>query len=187
VLLFTRIVFTCLGEFIFMRILGIDPGTARMGVGVIDFTTKKGPEFICAEVLVTSNDLLPENRLKFLYKELTELFKKYDPDAVVIEKLFFNTNVKTAMTVGQARGIAMLVTAMNKLKVYEYTALEAKLSLTGYGRSDKKVVQQSVMEILGLDKVIKSDDANDAVAMALCHAVKAHSFVSKVAAAYVKA
>ena len=88
---------------------------------------------------------------------------------MVIEKLFFNTNSKTAMTVGQARGICMLVAANHNIKVYEYTALEAKKELTGYGRADKKDMQKSVMEYLNLKEIIKSDDANDAVAIVLCY------------------
>ena len=87
---------------------------------------------------------------------------------MVIERLFFNTNAKTAIAVGQARGICMLAAANKKVRVHDYTALEAKLILTGYGRSDKKVVQEAVRKIFKLNKQVKSDDANDAIAMALC-------------------
>lgn len=152
-----------------MIVIGIDPGTAKMGYGIIKVDGKgKKMELVETDVLVTHPDLEPENRLKYLYKSLTHIISVHNPDVMVIEKLFFNTNAKTAIAVGQARGISMLAAANKKVKVSEYTALEAKLELTGYGRSDKKVMQESVKNILGLDDKVKSDDANDAVAMAIC-------------------
>ena len=158
-----------------MRVFGIDPGTARLGCGVIDFDTSKKYERISLvhhEVLQTSPGIDVHKRLKYLYDKLNHLMSKYDPECVVIEKLFFNTNVKTAIAVGQARGVCLLAAANNKLPFYEYTALQAKKELTGFGRSDKKVMQKTVRELLNLDNIIKSDDANDAVAMALCHVFK---------------
>ncbi len=156
-----------------MIILGIDPGTARMGYGVIEvLDNNKKLKLIQTDVLVTHPDLEPENRLKFLYENLTSIIKEYKPEVMVIERLFFNTNAKTAIAVGQARGICMLAAANKKIKVHDYTALEAKLVLTGYGRSDKKVMQDAVRKIFKLKADIKSDDANDAVAMALCYAKK---------------
>ena len=152
-----------------MIILGIDPGTARMGIGLVEVGKSKKVKLVKSDVLITHPDLEPENRLKFLYEELSSLIKEYTPDVVVIEQLFFNTNAKTAIAVGQARGICMLAAANQKVKIQNHTALEAKLQLTGYGRADKKEMQESVMKILGLAQVIKSDDANDAVAMALCY------------------
>lgn len=152
-----------------MIILGIDPGTAKMGLGLVEVGKGKKVKLINSNVLVTHPDLEPENRLKFLYNELSALIKEHSPDVVVIEQLFFNTNAKTAIAVGQARGICMLAAANHKVKIHNLTALEAKLQLTGYGRADKKEMQESVMKILGLKKVIKSDDANDAVAIALCY------------------
>ena len=149
-------------------ILGIDPGTARMGYSVL-FYEKKKPKLLDKSVIVTSAEMEMPLRLKSIYKELNFIVKKYSPEIMVIEKLFFNTNSKTAMTVGQARGICMLVAANHNIKVYEYTALEAKKELTGYGRADKKDMQKSVMEYLNLKEIIKSDDANDAVAIVLCY------------------
>lgn len=156
-----------------MIIIGIDPGTAKMGYGIIK-TDDKGKKISLIEsnVLITHPDLEPENRLKFLYNNLSDILAKFKPDVMVIEKLFFNTNAKTAIAVGQARGISMLSAAKKKIKVSEYTALEAKLALTGYGRSDKKVMQEAVKKIFKLKDKIKSDDANDAVAMALCYVKK---------------
>jgi len=156
-----------------MIVIGIDPGTARMGYGVIEVKSKgKKIKLIDGEVIITHPDLEPEKRLKFLYDTLISVLKENKPDVMVIEKLFFNTNAKTAIAVGQARGISMLAAANKKVKVVEYTALEAKLALTGYGRSDKKTMQDAVQKILGLNKKVKSDDANDAVAMALCYVKK---------------
>jgi crossover junction endodeoxyribonuclease RuvC len=150
-----------------MIIFGIDPGTARMGYGIVD-ASKRKPKLIESDVIITHKDLDMHKRLLLLYNRLNEIAKSHRPDVMVIERLFFNTNVKTAMSVGQARGVSMLTAAYNKMPVYEYTALQAKLILTGYGRSDKKIVQDAVRKQLKLPKEVKSDDANDAVAMALC-------------------
>jgi crossover junction endodeoxyribonuclease RuvC len=156
-----------------MIVIGIDPGTAKMGYGVVRVGKNgKNVKLLKSDVIVTHPDLEPENRLKFLYESLTSILKKYNPDVMVIEKLFFNTNAKTAIAVGQARGISMLTAANQKIKVDEFTALEAKLVLTGYGRSDKKVMQEAVKTTLNLDNKVMSDDANDAVAMALCYVKK---------------
>jgi crossover junction endodeoxyribonuclease RuvC len=155
-----------------MIILGIDPGTARMGYGVVEVGKKDKVLLIESDVLTTHPDTTPENRLKFLFNSLTSIIKKYNPDVMVIERLFFNTNAKTAIAVGQARGICMLAAANKKVKVHDYTALEAKLVLTGYGRSDKKVMQEAVRKVFKLSAQVKSDDANDAVAMALCYIKK---------------
>ncbi|NMB91559.1 crossover junction endodeoxyribonuclease RuvC [candidate division WWE3 bacterium] len=155
-----------------MIILGIDPGTARMGYGVIKEGKGSKLTLIESDVLVTHPDLTPENRLKFLFNNLNSIIKKHKPDVMVIERLFFNTNAKTAIAVGQARGICMLAAANRKVKVCDYTALEAKLVLTGYGRSDKKAMQEAVKNVFHLNSQVKSDDANDAVAMALCYVKK---------------
>ena len=155
-----------------MIILGIDPGTARMGYSVINLVENKAPNLIDYSVIQTPPETEMHKRLKMLFKELDSVAKKHSPNIMVIEKLFFNTNAKTAINVGQARGISLLVAANRKMNVFEYTALEAKLILTGYGRSDKKVVQEAVRKLLKLKEIIKSDDANDAVAISLCHILK---------------
>ncbi len=117
---------------------------------------------------------MPKRLLK-LRKELKKVIKEFEPRTMVIERLFFNTNAKTAMTVGQARGVVMLVAAECKLPVFEYTALEAKLKLTGYGRADKKEVEKAVKRCLRIRRKIKSDDAADALAVAICHVKKCQS------------
>jgi crossover junction endodeoxyribonuclease RuvC len=151
-----------------MKILGIDPGTARMGYSVVEIDGNKSPLMIETDVLITPSEAAMQNRLKLLYKGISEILEKHNPSIMVVEKLFFNTNVKTAITVGQARGIVMLAAADKQMHLFEYTALQAKLALTGYGRASKKEMQEAVKTCLGLDNIIKSDDANDALAIALC-------------------
>jgi len=157
-----------------MLVLGIDPGTARMGWGIVDYRKRKSKplravSYGCFE---TAKEWEMPRRLWQLHKELRHLVKEAKPDEVVVERLFFNANAKTAMSVGQARGVVMLVSAQAHLPLYEYTALEAKLALTGYGRAKKDEVQLGVQDILGLEETIRLDDEADALAMALCHLFK---------------
>jgi crossover junction endodeoxyribonuclease RuvC len=153
-----------------MIILGIDPGTARTGYAVLQLQST--PLLVETDVIVTPPDIEMHMRLKMLYRELTDIVKKHTPDVMVVERLFFNTNVKTAIAVGQSRGISLLVAANKNVKVIEYTALEAKKAITGYGRADKKDMQEAVRKMLKLECKVKSDDANDAVAIALCYLMK---------------
>ncbi len=154
-----------------MIILGIDPGTAATGFGVIKTSSKKLAlvDFGC--IKTAAGEEMPKRLLK-LRKELKKLVKEFEPKVMVIERLFFNTNAKTAMTVGQARGVVMLVAAESRLPVLEYTALEAKKELTGYGRADKKQVEQAVKRCLRIRRKIRPDDAADALAVAICHVKK---------------
>lgn len=154
-----------------MVILGIDPGTATTGFGIIKTASKKVRlvEFGCIKT-EAGEDM--SKRLLKLRKELKKLIKEFQPRTMVIERLFFNTNAKTAMTVGQARGVVMLVAAECRLPVFEYTALQAKLALTGYGRADKKEVEKAVKRELKVRRRIKPDDAADALAVAICHVKK---------------
>jgi crossover junction endodeoxyribonuclease RuvC len=149
-----------------------------MGYSIIKFNGRKGDklnlDLVETDVIITPPEVEMHKRLEMLYKELNSISQKHSPDIMVIEKLFFNTNAKTAINVGQARGVSMLVAAKKKMQVYEYTALEAKMAVTGYGRSDKKQMQEGVKNLLKLDMIIKSDDANDAVAITLCHIKKAN-------------
>jgi crossover junction endodeoxyribonuclease RuvC len=153
----------------FMRILGIDPGIGRTGWGVLDV---QGPTysvqgFGCIE---TTKDELVESRLETLYNELLRLLTTYKPDALAIEELFFNTNVSTALVVGQARGIVFLASKQNNVPIAVYTPLQIKLAVTGYGRADKKQVGQMIKTILHLSEIPKPDDTADALAIALTHA-----------------
>lgn len=151
-----------------MRILGIDPGYAIMGYGILDM---KGNHFevVAYDSLLTDAGMPMDQRLKSLYEGLIEIIEKYKPDECGIEELFFNNNQKTAIMVGQARGVAILACANKGIKISEYTPLQIKQSLVGYGRADKKQVQNMVKAILNLDQVPKPDDTADALAAAICH------------------
>lgn len=155
-----------------MRILGIDPGFAIVGYGVVDFSNNK---FTAVDygTLTTSNKTDFAERLELVYSGLVDIIKSYQPDFLSIEELFFNTNVKTAITVGHARGVLLLAAQRSRLPIYEYTPLQIKQSVTGYGRADKNQVQQMVKTLLGLQEIPRPDDAADALAVAICHA---HSY-----------
>lgn len=152
-----------------MIIIGIDPGFAITGYGVIEHRSNKF-RFIDYGVVTTSVDLtLPERLLK-IDNDLNKLLVKYSPDVMSVEELFFNTNIKTAITVGHGRGVALLTAARANIPVFEYTPLQVKQSVVGYGRATKEQVQQMVKILLSLDKIPKPDDAADALAVAICHA-----------------
>jgi len=151
-----------------MIIFGIDPGTATTGYSVIKMEDNK-PILLEASVFLTPSDMELQDRLLILHGLLNDKITQYNPERIVIEKIFFNSNAKTAIAVGQARGVLLLIAAQRKLKVFEYTALQAKLIVTGYGRSKKKEIQEAVKNYFNLEKIIKPDDASDAVAISLCH------------------
>ncbi|HID86461.1 MAG TPA: crossover junction endodeoxyribonuclease RuvC [Anaerolineae bacterium] len=151
-----------------MLILGIDPGTAITGYGLV---AGDGDELALVGygvITTPSGSPLPQ-RLRTLYRELTDLIARYRPTAVAIEELFFSRNVRTALAVGRARGIALLAAAEAGLPVHEYTPLQVKQAVVGYGRATKDQVQQMVRVLLGLDVVPQPDDAADAIAVAICH------------------
>ena len=151
-----------------MKILGIDPGTATTGFGLIK---KSGSQLdkLDAGVISTPKTEHMQNRLKMLYDDLSQLVKTHQPDYIAVEKLFFTKNITTAMSVSQARGIVLLVAAQNNIELAEYTPLQVKMSVTGYGQAEKKQVQEMVKKILKLSVVPKPDDAADALAIAICH------------------
>lgn len=151
-----------------MRILGIDPGYAILGYGVLDKIGNKFVTVAYGSITTDSKMEMPE-RLVALYDGLTEIIQTYKPDEASIEELFFNNNAKTAILVGEARGVAVLACAKQGLKISEYTPLQIKQALVGYGRADKKQVQAMVKAILNLDEIPKPDDTADAVAAAICH------------------
>ena len=155
-----------------MIILGIDPGYAIIGYGVLDF--EKGKFRILDYGSITTKSTMEFSmRLKRIYMGIQELIDKYKPDSVAVEKLFFNKNTKTALKVGHGRGVVLLGGAMNDIDVFEYTPLQVKQAVCGYGRADKNQVQQMVKMLLGLKEVPKPDDTADALAVAICHA---HSY-----------
>jgi crossover junction endodeoxyribonuclease RuvC len=153
-----------------MRILGIDPGIGRTGWGVIEKNnnyTSHAVQFGCFET--AAGEPIP-NRLKDIFSFLSHLFEEYHPDAFAIEELFFNTNAKTALIVGQARGVVILSAAMKGIPVAVYTPLQVKIAITGYGRAEKAQIGQMVKVILKLPSIPKPDDTADALAIALTHA-----------------
>lgn len=152
-----------------MIIIGIDPGYAIVGIGVIEYV---GNKFRTLEynAITTPAGMPTTDRLKKIYEEMSMYLDKYHPDAVAIEELFFNSNQKTAINVAQARGVLLVSVANRNIPICEYTPLQVKQSVTGYGRADKKQIQSMVKMILGLNAIPKPDDAADALAIAICHA-----------------
>ncbi len=152
-----------------MIIMGVDPGTATTGFGVLEKTKR---ELNCLDygAIITSRDDPQEARLNRIYNQITKLLAKHQPKIIVVEKLFFFKNLKTAMPVSEARGVILLAIAKKKIKMIELTPLEIKMGICGYGRADKKQIQQMVKRILELDKIPKPDDAADALAAAICGA-----------------
>jgi len=151
-----------------MLILGIDPGTATTGYALLE--VKEGVVVLVeASAFATPQELDLPKRLMILNELIDKKLKEVKPVCIVVEKIFFNTNIKTAIAVGQARGVSLLQAAIHNIPVYEYTALQAKLIVTGYGRSKKRDVQEAVKKYFKLEKLIKPDDASDAVAISLCH------------------
>ena len=151
-----------------MRIIGIDPGYAIMGWGILDL---KGNKFSVVDYgsITTDAGVDVAKRLQHIYAELGAIIAKYEPVEAAIEELFFNNNAKTVILVGEARGIAALACANAGLEISEYTPLQIKQALVGYGRADKKQVQAMVKAILNLKEVPRPDDTADAVAAAICH------------------
>ncbi len=172
-----------------MIILGIDPGTAHTGYGVIkvpdDIMGREfnyGIELIDYGNIVTPKDRLTEERLLLIHDQLNDIFGKFQPNLLVVEMLFFGANTRTAIAVGQARGVVMLSAAKHSVPIHEYTGLQVKLMVAGSGRADKKQVHEAVRKWLGVNgrkrkKLVAPkgghlDDATDAIAIAICHVLK---------------
>lgn len=151
-----------------MVILGIDPGYAIIGWGVLEY---KGNKFSVVDYgAITTEAKTPfPQRLQIIYTEMCRLFSEYKPDAMSLEKLFYNNNAKTVIDVAQARGVITLSAQQNDVPIFEYTPLQVKQSVVGYGRAEKKQVQEMTRIILNLEKIPKPDDTADALAMAICH------------------
>ncbi len=152
-----------------MIILGIDPGLAIVGYGVIEY---KSPKFstLAHGAILTPAHTKVEDRLIEIYNRLNDIIALYKPDAVAVEELFFNTNQKTVISVAEARGCILLCCKMNNIPIFEYTPLQVKQSVVGYGRADKKQVIHMVKLLLKLESAPKLDDTCDALAIAICHA-----------------
>lgn len=152
-----------------MRVLGIDPGTARLGFGVIESDTRSKPVLIDAGVITTPPHQPDSERMVTIFDELTAIIADTKPELMVVEKLFFAQNVTTALSVAQARGVILLCGEQKGLELFEYTPLQIKMAITGYGRADKKQMQEMVRVMLGLKTAPQPDDCADALAAALCH------------------
>jgi crossover junction endodeoxyribonuclease RuvC len=150
------------------RILGLDPGTGIFGFGVVEIV-RGAPKMITGGVITTPKHTPLPDRLVEIFDELHNIIKETQPDEVSIEKLYFTRNISTAISVAEARGVATLVAHQEKLPIYEYNPNEIKQTLTGYGRADKKQVQEMVKQTLGLSVLPKPDDAADALAAAITH------------------
>jgi crossover junction endodeoxyribonuclease RuvC len=161
-----------------MRILGIDPGYAIVGWGVVDHRQNKF-RTVDYGAITTNAGVEFTRRLEEIYNDMTTLFERYQPDVMAIEKLFFNTNTTTAIMVAEARGCILLAARQAGVKVYEYTPLQVKQSVTGYGRAEKKQIQEMTRLLLGLQKIPKPDDTADALALAVCHAHSANSLLQQ--------
>lgn len=154
-----------------MRIIGIDPGTGILGFGVIEVNARGNPKMITAGVITTPAHTPLEDRLLEIFDGLTEIIAETKPEVMSIEKLFFAQNVTTAITVSHARGVAMLTGKQAGLEIAEYTPLQIKQTLTGYGRASKKQMQEMVKLQLGLSSIPKPDDAADGLAAAITHSL----------------
>lgn len=151
-----------------MRVIGIDPGLATVGYGIVEKNGNKYRELDYGYIETPAGLELPR-RLLDIYHNTKILIEKFSPDELAIEKLFFCKNIKTALQVGEARGAILTAAAEKEIDIFEYTPLQVKQAASGYGRADKKQVQQAVCLLLGLSEIPRPDDAADALAIALCH------------------
>jgi crossover junction endodeoxyribonuclease RuvC len=151
-----------------VRVLGIDPGTAITGYGVVD-EGKQGLALVdCGVITTPAGQSLPA-RLQEIHRSLVRVIERHEPEAAAVEELFFSRNVRTALSVGHARGVTLLALAQAGLPIFEYKPLEVKQAIAGYGGADKQQVQEMVRLLLSLDRAPQPDDAADAVAVAICH------------------
>jgi len=150
-----------------MIIIGIDPGTAKVGFGII---RKNQNQFECLDygIIQTEPSSSAEKRLKKIYLEILSLIKKWKPEILAIENIYFFKNLKTAMPVSQVKGVILLAAAQKKIPISEITPLQVKMTITGYGRADKKQVQKMIKNLLDLKEIPKPDDAADALGVAIC-------------------
>jgi len=152
-----------------MKIISIDPGYERIGIAIIEKNSDGKEELVYSDCFQTSSKSPITERFLLIGKEVERVIKKYEPKAMAIETLFFNSNQKTAMKVSEARGIIMYQALANKLEIFEYTPLQIKIAVTGYGRGDKKQVTAMIPHLIKVEKEIKYDDEYDAIAVGLTH------------------
>ncbi|MBE6885625.1 MAG: crossover junction endodeoxyribonuclease RuvC [Oscillospiraceae bacterium] len=150
-----------------MVILGIDPGYATVGYGVVQYDNVRFTPLAYGAITTPASLPFPQ-RLEMIYRDMTTLLEKFHPDCMAVEKLYFNTNTTTAIDVAQARGIVLLCARLAEVPIFEYTPLQVKMSVTGYGQAEKSQVMEMTRILLRLDKIPRPDDAADALAIAIC-------------------
>ena len=162
-----------------MRVLGIDPGYAIVGYGIVDCVSNKY-NAVGFGAITTPASMDFNDRLEIIFDYMCEIIKKYRPEQIAIEKLFFNTNNKTVIEVAQARGVILLAAKKWKIPIFEYTPLQVKQAITGYGRAEKSQMIEMTRVLLHLETAPKPDDTADALAMAICHGQTAGSLLRKI-------
>ena len=161
-----------------MRIMGLDPGIATIGFGIVDSSRGKFSLVKCGVITTPAHTSL-SSRLSTIYNDLCSIIETFRPDAVSVEELFFNTNITTGIAVAHGRGVILLACEKAGVKIYEYTPLQVKQSVVGYGRAEKHQVMEMVKRLLQLPAAPKPDDAADAVALAICHARSSTSLLTR--------
>ena len=161
-----------------MIILGIDPGYAIIGYGVVDYRASSFRTLDYGAITTPAN-VPVEDRLAMIYRSMCELIDRYSPEDMAVEQLFFNTNQTTAIKVAEARGVILLAARQKNVRIFEYTPLQVKQAVVGYGKAEKKQVQQMVTTLLSLKQIPKPDDTADALAIAVCHAHSGGSALGK--------
>ena len=161
-----------------MRILGIDPGVATVGFGIVDATRQKN-ELVRFGVISTPAGLPLSRRLVQIYTDLQELISTFHPDEMAVEELFFNTNLTTGISVAHGRGVILLAAEQLGVPIFEYTPMQVKQAVVGYGGADKRQVMLMTQRLLGLRQIPRPDDAADALAIAICHARSATSLLNQ--------
>lgn len=152
-----------------MIIMGLDPGLAIVGYGVVEYKAPRFKTLAYGAITTPAHTPIPE-RLSLIFDDLSSLIDMYHPDNIAVEELFFNTNITTGISVAEARGVILLSAKKKDIPIYEYTPLQVKQAVVGYGRAEKKQVQLMTKTILNLEKMPKLDDTSDALAIAVCHA-----------------
>lgn len=158
-------------KYLCMRVLGIDAGFAIVGWSILEKNPayKNGLNLIDYGAIITSAESTFENRLEVIFNDLNKIIKEYSPSVMAVESLFYFKNQKTVINVGQARGVILLSAQLNKLEIHDYTPLQVKTGVTGYGRADKAQIQKMIKMIFGLKEIPKPDDVADAIAISYCH------------------
>ncbi len=162
-----------------MLILGVDPGYAIVGIGLVSYDSYRF-KALHYGAITTPADVSFDRRLEIIYDDFTAILEKYRPEAIAVERLYFTTNQKTVINVAQARGVLLLAAVKQAVPVYEYTPLQVKQAVVGYGKAEKHQIMEMTRRLLNLDSIPRPDDAADALAMAICHGHSAYSSLGNI-------